>query len=89
MTLLYVLLGLMVARQAPASARYYCSGDWINTVAVTGSCGWGIGGGGPGGLPGADDTVGDCVAGMGGSRRPAAVASVARLATSAPLALDE
>jgi hypothetical protein len=67
MTLLYVLLGLMAAGQAQASARYYCSGDWTNTVAVTGSCGWGIGGGGPGGLPGADDTVGDCVAGMGGS----------------------
>ena len=66
-TPLYVLLGLMVAGQALASARYYYSGDWTNTFTADGY-GWGTGGTSPGGLPGPSDTVGSCVGvGMEGS----------------------
>ncbi len=52
------LLGVMVAGQAMAATiRYQASGDYFATVAVTGSYGWQAGGGGPGGLPGAADTI--------------------------------
>ena len=52
------LLGVMVAGQAMAvDLRYQGSGDYFDTVAVTGTHGWQAGGGGPGGLPGIDDTA--------------------------------
>jgi hypothetical protein len=52
------LLGVMVAGQVmAANLRYQASGDWFDTVAVTGNHGWQAGGGGPGGLPGANDTA--------------------------------
>jgi hypothetical protein len=56
--LVCALLGVMVAGQAMAATlRYQNSGDYFATVAVTGSYGWQAGGGGPGGLPGAADTI--------------------------------
>ncbi len=56
--LLCALLGVMVAGHAMAATlRYQTSGDYFDTVAVTGSYGWPAGGGGPGGLPGAADTI--------------------------------
>lgn len=52
------LLGVMVAGQTRAvDLRYQNSGDWFDTVAVTGSYGWRAGGGGPDGLPGENDTA--------------------------------
>ena len=48
----------MAAGQAMAvDLRYQNSGDYFDTVAVTGSYGWQNGGGGPGGLPGTTDTA--------------------------------
>jgi hypothetical protein len=64
----------MVAGQA--QARYYYSGDWTNIFLVDGYGWWNIGD--PYGLPGANDTVGDCVADMGGC-------STVTLSTVAPL----
>ena len=55
--LVCALLGVMVAGQAMAATlRYQTSGDYFATVAVDGY-GWQAGGGGPGGLPGAADTI--------------------------------
>lgn len=49
---------LMVAGQAMAAdLRYQGSGDYFDTMAVTGVNGWQAGGGGPGGLPGTADTA--------------------------------
>lgn len=48
----------MVAGQSMAvDLRYQNSGDYFDTVAVTGDHGWQAGGSGPGGLPGAADTA--------------------------------
>ena len=48
----------MAASQAMATdLRYQNSGDYFDTVAVTGVNGWQAGGGGPGGLPGVNDTA--------------------------------
>lgn len=56
--LVCALLGVMAAGQAGAvDLRYQNSGDWFDTVAVTGSYGWRDGGGGPDGLPGENDTA--------------------------------
>jgi len=56
--LVCALLGVMVAGPAMAvDLRYQASGDYNDTVAVTGVNGWQAGGGGPGGLPGAADTA--------------------------------
>src|SRR5712691_8350206 len=56
--LLSALLGLLVAGQAMAAdIRYQNSGDYFDTVAVTGVNGWQAGGGGPGGVPGTNDTA--------------------------------
>jgi len=56
--LVCALLGVMVAGQTMAAdLRYQNSGDYFDTVAVTGSYGWQNGGGGPGGLPGVNDTA--------------------------------
>ncbi len=56
--LVCALLGVMVADQAMAAdIRYQNSGDYFDTVAVTGVNGWQAGGGGPGGLPGTNDTA--------------------------------
>src|SRR5215216_6148988 len=56
--LLCALLGVMLAGQAMAAdIRYQNSGDYFDTVAVTGVNGWQAGGGGPGGLPGTNDTA--------------------------------
>ena len=56
--LVCALLGVMVASQAMAAdLRYQNSGDYFDTVAVTGSYGWQAGGGGPGGLPGTSDSA--------------------------------
>ena len=55
--LVCALLGVMAAGQAVAATlRYVQSGDYNDTVALTGH-GWPTGGGGPGGLPGAADTI--------------------------------
>jgi len=51
------LLGLVAGHATAATLRYQNSGDYNATVAVTGSYGWQAGGGGPGGLPGAADTI--------------------------------
>lgn len=49
------MMGVMMAGQAMAATiRYQESGDYSDTVAVTGH-GWQAGGGGPGGLPGVAD----------------------------------
>jgi hypothetical protein len=58
-TLIGALLGVLTAGPATAANLRFqgTSGDWTNTVAVTGSYGWQAGGGGPGGLPGANDTA--------------------------------
>jgi hypothetical protein len=40
-----------------ANIRYQLSGDYFDTLAVTGTNGWQAGGGGAGGLPGAADTA--------------------------------
>ncbi|HEX5221788.1 MAG TPA: hypothetical protein VFZ59_19645 [Verrucomicrobiae bacterium] len=57
-TLVGALLGVIVAGQAMAvDLRYQNSGDYFDTVAVTGSYGWQNGGGGPDGLPGTGDTA--------------------------------
>src|SRR5712691_507978 len=56
--LLSALLGLLVAGQAMAAdIRYQNSGDYFDTVAVTGVNGWQAGAGGPGGVPGTNDTA--------------------------------
>src|SRR5689334_6245413 len=56
--LVCTLLGTMVAGEALAvDLRFQNSGDYFDTVAVTGSYGWQNGGGGPGGLPGTNDTA--------------------------------
>ena len=56
--LVCALLGVMVAGQAMAAdIRYQNSGDYFDTVAVTGVNGWQAGAGGPGGLPGTNDTA--------------------------------
>ncbi len=56
--LVRALLGVMVAGQAMAvDLRYQNSGDYFDTVAVTGFNGWQSGGGGPNGLPGVNDTA--------------------------------
>jgi len=52
------LLGAMVAGQAMAAdIRYQNSGDYFDTMAVTGVNGWQGGGTGAGGLPGTNDTA--------------------------------
>src|SRR5580765_1726735 len=52
------LLGALAAGQVMAAdIRYQNSGDYFDTVAVTGVNGWQAGGGGPGGLPGTSDTA--------------------------------
>ena len=52
------LLGTLAAGQAMAAdIRYQNSGDYFDTVAVTGFNGWQAGAGGPGGLPGTNDTA--------------------------------
>ena len=77
----------MVAGQTQAGgATYYYSGDWTNTVAVTGSYGW-VGGTGPGGLPGAADTVGRRLGDLAGSR--VTLSTVAPLITSFRFGYDE
>jgi hypothetical protein len=56
--LVCALLGVMAAGQAiAADIRYQNSGDYFDTVAVTGVNGWQAGAGGPGGLPGTNDTA--------------------------------
>jgi len=56
--LVCALVGVMAAGQAMAAdLRYQNSGDYFDTVAVTGSYGWQAGGGGPGGLPGTSDSA--------------------------------
>ena len=56
--LLCALLGVTVASQTLAvDLRYQGSGDYFDTMAVTGVNGWQAGGGGPGGLPGAADSA--------------------------------
>jgi hypothetical protein len=81
MTLLYVLLGLMVAGQAQAD-RYYYSGDWTNTLVPDG-CGWW-----PGGLPGAADAVGSC-RGVGLAGSTVTLSTVAPLIRSFEFGHDE
>jgi hypothetical protein len=52
------LLGALAAGQVMAAdIRYQNSGDYFDTVAVTGVNGWQAGGGAAGGLPGTNDTA--------------------------------
>src|SRR6188472_388110 len=56
--LVCALLGTLAAGKAMAAdIRYQNSGDYFDTVAVTGVNGWQAGGGGLGGLPGTNDTA--------------------------------
>jgi hypothetical protein len=56
--LVCALLGTLAAGKAMAAdIRYQNSGDYFDTVAVTGVNGWQAGAGGPGGLPGTNDTA--------------------------------
>ncbi len=56
--LVCALLGVMMVGQAmAANIRYQASGDYFDTLAVTGDHGWQAGGGGPDGLPGTADTA--------------------------------
>src|SRR5436190_17036950 len=56
--LVCALIGALAAGQAiAADIRYQNSGDYFDTVAVTGANGWQAGAGGPGGLPGTNDTA--------------------------------
>src|ERR1041385_7396732 len=56
--LVCALLGVIAAGQATAAdIRYQNSGDYFDTVAVTGVNGWQAGGGGAGGVPGTSDTA--------------------------------
>jgi hypothetical protein len=48
---------MMAGLAQGATIRYQGSGDYNDVVAVTGANGWQSGGGGPGGLPGAADTI--------------------------------
>jgi len=52
-----LMAGVLVGMAHGANIRYQLSGDYFDTVANTGTHGWQAGGGGPGGLPGTDDTA--------------------------------